>query len=153
MLGEHDRRPEPFDRPEEELRGVGIELRGRLVEEEQRGLEGEGRGETHPLELSPRELDRLPAPEVKRVHRRERALHARPDLRGRNAEVLQPEGDLVGDDAHHDLVLRVLEDGGDRPRELGGARPPRVGAPHGHPAGEAAAVEVRHETRKRAKQR
>ena len=83
----------------------------------------------------------------------ERALDARPDLGRLGAEVLEPERDLVRDDRHHDLVLRVLEDRRDRARELGRAGRARVEAGDDDAAREAAAVEVRHEPGERPQQR
>ena len=152
MLGEDDRRAEALDRVEEERGRVGVELGRRLVEQQQLRLERQRRGEADALQLAARELDRLPAPEVQRVDGLERALDARPDLGGRSAEVLEPERDLVRDDRHHDLVLRILEDRRDRPGELGRAGRPRVEAGDDDPAGEAAAVEVRHEPGQRPQQ-
>ena len=132
--------------------GIGVELRGRLVEEQQRRLERERRGEADALQLPAGELDRLPAPEVERVDGVEGALDPRPDLRRRDAEVLEPERDLVRRDRHHDLVLRILEDRRHRPGELGRPGAARVEAGDHDPAREAAAVEVRHEAGERAEQ-
>ena len=84
---------------------------------------------------------------------RQRLLDPRPDLRGRDGGVLEAEGDLVGDPHHHDLVLGLLEHRGDLPGELGGRRLARVEAADDDPAGEGAAVEVRHEARERADER
>ena len=52
-----------------------------------------------------------------------------------------------------DLVLGILEEGRNRPREIGGARPPRVEPGHLDPACEPPAVEVRNEPGQRAQQR
>ena len=82
VLGEHDRGAEPLDGGEEERRGVGVELRGRLVEQEQLRLEREGGGEAHALELTARELHRLPSPEVQRIDGSERPLDPWPDRSG-----------------------------------------------------------------------
>jgi hypothetical protein len=153
VVGEDDGRAQPLDRGEEERRPLGVELRGRLVEEEELRLERERGREAHPLELAARQLGRPPAPEVERVHGGERPLGPWPDLRGRDAQVLEPERDLVGDDRHDHLVFRILEDAGDRPRELGGPRDARVELGDDHRAGEAAPVEVRHEARERAQER
>ena len=69
-----------------------------------------------------------------------------------HADVLEAELELVLDAGHHDLVLGILEDGGDRSGQV--ARPcrPRVAAPDLDPTGEPAAVEVRHRP-KRAQRR
>ena len=77
----------------------------------------------------------------------------RPDLLGRHADVLETERDLVLDARHHDLVLGILEHRRDGPGELGGAVRARVEAADLDPAGEAAAVEMRHEPGERPQQR
>ena len=59
MLGEHDGRAETLDRVEEERGAVGIELRGRLVEQQQLRLQRERGREADALELAAGELDRL----------------------------------------------------------------------------------------------
>jgi len=83
----------------------------------------------------------------------ERLLDTRPDPLRLGADVLEPERDLVRDLRHHHLVLRVLEDRGDRPGQLGRPCLPCVPAPDDYPAGEHSAVEVRHEAGERAQQR
>ena len=80
VLGEDDRGAEPLHGGEEERRGLGVELRGRLVEEEQLRLKREGGGEAYALELTARELHRLPSPEVQRVDGSERQLDPWPDV-------------------------------------------------------------------------
>ena len=90
---------------------------------------------------------------MERVDRRERPLDARPDLGRRDAEVLEPERNLVRSDRHHDLVLRILEDGRHRAGELRRAGAAGVEPGDDDPAREAAPVEVRHEPRERAQQR
>ena len=77
----------------------------------------------------------------------------RPDQLRSDAEVLEAERDLVLDPRHHDLVLGILEDRGDGAGELGRAVRARVAPAHLDPAGEAAAVEVRHEPRERPQER
>ena len=153
MLGEDDRRSQTIHRRQEERGRLGVELGGRLVEQQQPRLERERRGEADPLQLAAGELGRLPAPEVERVHRIERALDPGPDLVRRDTEVLEAEGDLVRGDGHHHLVLGILEDRRDRAGQLGRARLPGVEPGDDDPALEATAVEVRHEPRERADQR
>ena len=82
-----------------------------------------------------------------------RGGNLRPDLVGRDGDVLEPERDLVVDARHHDLVLRVLEDGRDDAGELGGAMGARVQPADLDPAREAAAVKVRHQAREGAQER
>jgi len=84
---------------------------------------------------------------------RERLLDARPDLRRIDPDVLEPECDFVRHAAHHDLVLGILEDGGDDSRELRRARLARVDPAHDHAPAEDAAVEVRNEPRERPQKR
>ena len=153
MLGDDDGGAEPLDRREQQPGRLGIELGHRLVEEQQLRLERERRGQADPLQLAAGELDRLPAPEVERVDRLERALDTGPDFRRRDAEVLEPEGDLVGDDGHHDLVLGILKDRRDRAGELGRACAAGVEPGDDDLTLEAAAVEVRDEPGERAEQR
>ncbi len=68
--------PSPSTAREEHLGRIGIELRRRLVEQEQRGPQRQRRGEADPLELAAGELGRPPTDEMQRVHRRERLLDA-----------------------------------------------------------------------------
>ena len=96
---------------------------------------------------------RLPTGEMLGAHPPERLEGADRDLERRHAEVLEPELELVLDAGHDDLVLGILEDGRDRPGQV--ARPcrPRLASSDLDPAGEAAAVEVRHEAGERAQER
>ena len=80
-------------------------------------------------------------------------MHARPDLARRRADVLEPEGDLVLDAAEDDLVLGILEEGGDVAGEIGRPEAPGVLARDHDAALEPAAVEVRDEPRERAQER
>ena len=149
----YDRAAERGREVEQRLRSLGVELRGRLVEQEEPRTKNERRCNTDTLELAGGELVGLPAGEMLGAHPPERLEGANRDLERRHAEVLEPELELVLDAGHHDLVLRVLEDGGDRPaRSLGRAvrvsRPPTSTL-----TGEPAAVEVRHQAGERAQQR
>src|SRR4029077_20986331 len=82
----------------------------------------------------------------------ERAVHTRPDLHRRRAKVFEPERDLVLYAAEDDLVLGVLEQGGDLVREI--RRAEAAGGASGDldPALEPAAVEVRNEPGQRAQE-
>ena len=153
LLGDHDRAAERRREVEQRLRSLGVELRGRLVEQEEPRTESERRCNTDSLELAGGELVGLPAGEMLGAHPPERLEGANRDLERRHAEVLEAELELVLDAGHHDLVLGVLEDGRDRPGQV--ARPcrPRVAAPDLDPPGEPAAVEVRHQAGERAQQR
>src|SRR4029453_13334691 len=76
-------------------------------------------------------------------------MRPRPYLVGRRADILEPEGDLVLDAAEDDLVLGILEEGGELACEIRRPKAPRVLAGDHDPALEAAAVEVRDEARER----
>ena len=153
LLGEDDGALRLLDRGEECLGTVCVELGRRLVEQQELRSQRERRREADALQLSARELDRAPAREVRRADLTERDRDLRPDLLGRDGHVLETERDLVVDARHHDLVLRVLEDRRDDARQLGRPVRARVQAADLDPAGEAAAVEVRHEARERAQER
>ena len=83
----------------------------------------------------------------------QRLVRPRPDLGRRHAEVLEPEGDLVPDERHHDLILGILEDRRGRPGECGRPQPAGVHPGHEHAAGEAATVEMRDEPGERPQKR
>ena len=142
-----------LDEVEERLGRFGIELRRRLVEQQELRPQRECGCERHALQLAARELAGRAVGEVLRADKRERLVDARPDLPWLDAEVLEPERRLVRNLAHHDLVLGVLEDGSDRSRELRWTRGAGVDAADDHAAGERPAVEVRDERRERAQQR
>ena len=150
LLGEEDRRAELAGEIEESFGALRIELRGRLVEQEQRGREGEDRGEAHPLELSGGQRLRPALGQPLAAYFGERVVHARPDLARRRADVLEAEGDLVRDRPEDDLVLGILEERRNLAGEVGGPEPPGVPAGDHDPALEAPAVEVRNEPRERA---
>ena len=75
------------------------------------------------------------------------------DLPRRRARILDAEGHLGQDAAEDDLVLRILEEGGDGAGELGRSGPPRVAAADLDAASETAAVKVRHEAGERPDER
>ena len=107
------------------LGAVGVELRRRLVQEQE--LRAGARARTRGRRAGARRprARRAPLREV-RARRRPRAPRRRAARsRRRRPDVLEPERDLVADARHHDLVLRVLEDGrhGARRGRPGRARP------------------------------
>ena len=154
LLGEHDGAAGLLDGGEKQLGAGRVELRRRLVEQQQPRLERERGREADALQLSARELDGTPPPEMRGPDVGERRLNPRPDQLWCDTEVLEAEGDLVADPRHHDLVLRILEDGRDGAGELGRpVRATRVEAGDLDTAREAAAVEVRHEAGERPQQR
>ena len=135
------------------LGALRVELRGRLVEQQQLWLQRQHRREADALELAAGELGHAPLGEMRGTNGGEPLGHPRADVRRRRADVLQPERDLGGHAREHDLVLRVLEERRDGSRQVSRPRAPRVVAAHLDPAGEAAAVEVRHEAGQRPQQR
>ena len=138
---------------EERFRSVGIELRRRLVEEQQLGLERERRREADALQLAAGELRDATVREMRCADGRERGVRAREDRLRRGADVLEPEGDLRLDLREDDLILGILEDGRDRARELRRMRAARVAAGDLDAAAEVPAVEPRHEPAERADER
>jgi len=153
LLGEHDRRAERLDLGEQARGRLGVELGRRLVEQDELRPHGQGGREADPLQLPAGELVRAPPGQVLRADCPERAVHPWPDLRGRGAEVLEPERDVVAHERHEDLILRILEDRRDGAREVGRARMSRVQPPDLDAAGEAPAVKVRHEAGQRPQER
>jgi hypothetical protein len=150
LLGDHDRAAERRREVEQRLRSLGIELRGRLVEQEEPRTKNERRCNTDTLELAGGELVGLPTGELLGAHPPERLEGANRDLERRHTEVLEPELELVLDAGHDDLVLGILEDGGDRPGQIARPGRPRLASFDLHPAREPAAVEVRHQAGERA---
>ena len=67
------------------------------------------------------------------------------DLLGRDADVLQPEGNLGLDAREDDLILRILEGDRNGAREIAGLGAPRVAAGDLDAPRERAAVKVRDE--------
>ena len=152
LLGADDGDAEPTRPVEERAGGARVELRGRLVEEQEPRLEGERRGQADALELAAGEPGDRARRQVPRADGGERACNTAGDLARRRAEVLEAEGDLVLDARHDDLVLRILEERGHGAGEIGWPVRAGVQPRHGHRAREAAAVEVRNEPREGAEQ-
>ncbi len=138
---------------EERLGAVGVELRGRLVQQEQARFQRERRGQADALELAAGQLGHPALREMLGADRRERGTHARGDCARRRGDVLEPERDLGLDPPEHDLILGILEHGRHRPRELCRPGATRVAARDLDPSLEAAAVEPRHEAGERTQKR
>ena len=153
LLGEDDRTPCLLDRREECVGSVGVELGRWLVEQQELGPQRKRRCETDALELTTRKLNGATGGQVGRADLTKRDGDLRPDLVGRHRHVLEPERDLVVDARHHDLVLRVLEDGRDDACELGGAMGTRIQPADLDPPREAPTVKVRHEACESAQER
>src|SRR6476659_1801914 len=157
LFGEQHRRAAVARQPQRQLDqplgGLGVELRGGLVEQQELRLEREGRREADPLQLAARKLGHEPAGEVLGTHQAQSLEGAGLYLCWWSADVLQPEGDLVEHAGKDDLVLGVLEKRGDGSRQAGGPLATRVEAGDLDAAREAAAVEMRDEPGESAKQR
>jgi hypothetical protein len=96
----------------EPLGGIGIELRRRLVEDEQRRLECQCAGERDALPFAAGQLVRQSQREVGRVGGGEGAIHARANRVARNGEVLRTDRDFFLDSAAQpgELRQRIVED-------------------------------------------
>jgi len=150
LLRDDDARPTAERELEERLCSCRVELRRRLVEQEQLGLERERRSEADALQLAAGDLGHAAIAEPRDADCGERALDARQDRLRRRADILEPERDLGTDTAEDHLILRILEDRRDRSGELRRTRAARVAACDFDPALEPPAVEPRHEPGQRA---
>ena len=117
LLDDEDRDAAVAQRAEgaRELRGgLGIELRGGLVEYEQRRVERERGGERHALQLAARELAREPQRERRCVRERERRIDARANARRCERLILRTDGDFFLDGLAElrELRRRIGEDEG-----------------------------------------
>jgi hypothetical protein len=153
LLGDEHRRAELAGDVEDLDRSFRIELRGRLVQDEQLRLEREHRGEADALELAGRQGLRSALGETGGADLGERGVHPRPDLIRRGPDVLEAERDLVGNMPEDDLVLGILEEHGDCTREVGGPETPCVHARDDDATLEPPAVEMRDEAGKCAQER
>ena len=111
VLRDDDRRPfvlQSSQDPDKRLRARGVEVRRRLVEDEDLRTACDGGGERHPLLLPARQLGELLA--QKPLYAAELCGLTDPRDRGLRvgAQVLEREGDLVGDGPHEELAPRVL---------------------------------------------
>ena len=84
-----------------ELGTFGVELCGRLVEDEMRGPHREERGDDDELRLAAGNAPRLALPEVLDAEDRHRRLGSLDRLAGRQPQVHGTEGDLLEDRAGH----------------------------------------------------
>ncbi|OUE08779.1 hypothetical protein CMsap09_07510 [Clavibacter michiganensis] len=88
---------------------LGVEVRGRLVEEEEPRAHGEHAGEGEPLLLAAGERRRGPVEGDVEAHRVEGGADAGPDLLTRDAEVLAAERHVVADTGEDHLRVRILQ--------------------------------------------
>jgi hypothetical protein len=157
VLDEDDGRPpllvEPPQQPDQLVAGDGVELRRRLVEQDERGRPGERGAERDALQLAAGEL-------VRRAVEQRRDARARappPPPRARPPPA-PCRGSRAGrrarrDRAEHDLRLGVLRQRPGHRGDVGRAVLAGVEAADDDPAAELAAVEVRHEPARRAHDR
>src|SRR6266566_338337 len=112
LLGQQHRRAalagEPQGQLDQRLGGLGVELRRRLVEEQQLRLERQRRSDAHALQLTARQLSYEPPGQVLCADQGEGIERTRLDLPRGRTDVLQAEGDLVEDAGEDDLILGVL---------------------------------------------
>ena len=157
VLGEHDRgAPLLVDPPqdaEQLVAGDRIELRRRLVEQQQPRASRQRRAERHALQLAARQLVRRAVEQPGDAERERGLLDATGDRRRPPAAILERERELRAHGPHHDLRLGVLEQRAGDGGQLGRAVVARVEAAGEQPPREHAAVEVRHEARRGAQQR
>ena len=152
LLGENEGTPEGVQHLEERLRAGRVELRRRLVQQQQVRMHRQSRGQANALELASRELRGPPRGQRQRPYGGERPFDPSSDLGSRHAGVLEPERHLVGHGGHDDLVFGILEHARDPPGEVGRSPPTRVEPADEHRAFEPASVEMRHERCKRTKE-
>ena len=95
---------------------LGVEIRERLVEQEDLRIAHDGAPHRHTLTLSARELTRIAVEEGRHVRYFRRAPHARLDLRFGSAPEFQPEAHIFSDSLvwiervvleHHDVHISV----------------------------------------------
>ena len=119
VLGEHDRRPpllvEAPQDAEQLVAGDGVELRGRLVEQDERRAGRERGAERDALQLAAGELGGRAVEQLGDAERERGLLDPARDGRRREAGVLEREGELGAHRAEDDLRLGLLEErAGDR---------------------------------------
>ena len=126
VLRHQDRRPvvvhQALQGRDHVLGTLRVELARRLVQDQDPRAGREGRRDRHALLLAAGQ--RADAPRAQRldVEQVEHLLHPPPHVRGRDAEVLHPVGELVLDAIQHERGRRVLrherDDVGERARRV-----------------------------------
>jgi hypothetical protein len=156
VLRQHDRRApllvEPAQHAEQLVPSDRVELGRRLVEEHETRPPGQRGAQRHALQLAAGQLVRRAVEQVGDPQRERGLLHPARHRRGLEAAVLQREGQLRPDRAHDDLGLRLLEQRAGHRRQVGRTVRAHVQAADLQPAGELAAVEVRHQAGRRLQQ-
>ena len=103
---------------QEPFRGRRIEIRERLVDDEQARPQHQDPGDGQELTLPAREGAGLAAEQLLDPGLLGDLADPVPDLLAGNAKVLRSEGQLGLDRRTDDLLRRVLQHGADRPREV-----------------------------------
>ena len=144
---------EPPQRPDQLIAGDRVELRGRLVEHDQRGAAGERGAERDALELAAGQLRRRAVEQMGDPERERRLLDAARDRRGRSPRFSRPNASSA-----RTVPITTWVSGSWNSVPTAAASSPgpcsRVSMPGDRrPPGERAAVEVRHEPAGGAQQR
>ena len=120
VVGDHDRRDVEAEHDLGQLpAGHRVEVRRRLVEDEDVGSHRQHRGQGDAPALAEAEVVRRPLGGVGHADRVQRLRGAGRQLVAAQAEVGRPEGDVVTDRGHEQLVVGVLEHDADAPADLG----------------------------------
>ncbi len=113
MLDHHERRAGRLEHAGDGIPDLddpgGVEVRGRLIEQQQAGSHREHPGECEALALPAREGARRAVERDLEADRVEGFAHAPPGLLARNPEVLAAERDVVPDAREDDLRVRILQ--------------------------------------------
>ncbi len=157
VLGEQDRRlpllVEAAQQPDQLVAGDGVELRGRLVEQQHPRAARERGAERDALLLAARELVRGAIEQVVDAERERDLLDPARHRGGAVPAALQRERELGAHRVHHELRLGILEERPrDRPQPRGAVLAGVEAREHDTPR-EAPAVEVRHQAAGGAQQR
>jgi len=119
VVGNKDRDAEARHVLEECVGGAGIELRCRLVEQQQLRPQRDGGREADTLQFASRELGDGAIGEVFGSNRGERLVRASHDVLWSRPDILEPESNLADHAREDDLFFGILEDARHRPGELG----------------------------------
>ena len=128
VLGDEHGHARVPDEPPDDVEHLGrtdrVEVRGRLVHDQDRRFHDEHRGDRETLLLPTRQRERRALLKPGEPDRFERRGDPRRHRLAHDAQVLEPERDLLRDRRLTELVLRVVEDDPDRARHLadGGGR-------------------------------